>query len=122
VSEDLRIQVTCRVVGVSVSGFYIWRRRKPSARAVRHAMAAEVIRQVHNESRQTYGARRVHAELVLGRQTTVARCTVELVMRRLGPCRSPRSTEVSQDPEHADRVASRQPRLRPHGTEPVVAD
>jgi len=76
--------VTCRVVGVSVSGFYMWRRRKPSARAVRHAMVAEVIRQVHDESRQTYGARRVHAELVLGRKLTVARCTVELVMRRLG--------------------------------------
>lgn len=47
-------------------------------------MVAEVIRQVHEESRQTYGARRVHAELVLGRNMTVARCTVELVMRRLG--------------------------------------
>ena len=84
VSEGLPIEVTCRVVGVSVSGFYMWRKRKPSARAVRHAMVAEVIRQVHDESRQTYGARRVHAELVLGREMTVARCTVELIMRRLG--------------------------------------
>ena len=67
-----------------MSGFYVWRTRKPSARAVRHAMVAEVIREVHDESRQTYGARRVHAELVLGRKMTVARCTVELVMRRLG--------------------------------------
>ena len=83
-SEGLPIEVTCRVVGVSVSGFYMWRKRKPSARAVRHAMVAEVIRQVHDESRQTYGARRVHAELVLGREMTVARCTVELIMRRLG--------------------------------------
>ncbi len=72
------------MLGVSVSGFYMWRHRKPSARSVRHAMVAEVIRQVHEESRQTYGARRVHAELVLGRKMVVARCTVELVMRRLG--------------------------------------
>ena len=83
-SEGLPIEVTCRVAGVSVSGFYMWRRRKPSARAVRHAMVADVIRQVHDESRQTYGARRVHAELVLGRKLQVARCTVELVMRRIG--------------------------------------
>lgn len=83
-SDGFPIEVTCRVVGVSVSGFYMWRHRKPSPRAVRHAMVAEVIRQVHDESRQTYGARRVHAELVLGRKMTVARCTVELVMRRLG--------------------------------------
>lgn len=44
-SEGLPIEVTCRVVGVSVTGLYMWRRRKPSARAVRHAMVAEVIRQ-----------------------------------------------------------------------------
>jgi len=84
VSEGLPIEVVCRVAGVSVLGFYMWRRRKPSARAVRHAMVADVIRQVHDESRQTYGARRVHAELVMGRKLQVARCTVELVMRRIG--------------------------------------
>ena len=83
-SEDLPAEVACRIVGVSVSEFYAWRTRTPSARSVRHAMLADVIRVVHDESRQTYGARRVHAELVLGRQMTVARCTVELVMRRLG--------------------------------------
>lgn len=50
-----------------MSGFYAWRRRKPSARAVRHAMLLDVIREIHDASRQTYGAQRVHAELVLGR-------------------------------------------------------
>ncbi len=83
-SEGLPVEVVCRVVGVSVSGFYVWRRRRPSARAVRHALVADVIREVHAVSRQTYGARRVHAELVQGRQMIVARCTVELVMRRIG--------------------------------------
>ena len=106
-SEGLPIEVTCRVVGVSVSGFYMWRHRKPSARAVRHAMVAEVIRQVHDESRQTYGARRVHAELVLGRKMTVARCTVELVMRRLGlaglPGR-PRYRKIPNTPTASDLV------------------
>ena len=72
-SEGLPVEKTCRIVGVSVSGFYMWKHRKPSPRSVRHAMVAEVIRQVHDESRQTYGARRVHAELVLGREMTVAR-------------------------------------------------
>ena len=47
-------------------------------------MLAELIGEVHAASRQTYGARRVHAELVLGRGLTVARCTVELIMARHG--------------------------------------
>ncbi len=106
-SEGLPIEVTCRVVGVSVSGFYMWRKRKPSARSVRHTMVAEVIRQVHDESRQTYGARRVHAELVLGREMTVARCTVELIMRRLGlaglPGR-PRYRKIPNTPTAEDLV------------------
>ena len=46
-------------------------------------MIGDVIREVHAASRHTYGARRVHAELILGRRMKVARCTVELVMRRL---------------------------------------
>ena len=83
-SEGLPVEVTCRVVGVSAAGFSAWRTRKPSPQAVRHAIVADVILQVHDESRQTFGARRAHAELVLGRKLTVARCTVELMMRRLG--------------------------------------
>ena len=63
-------------------GYYGWRRRPPSARSVRHAMLLEVIQQIHHTSRRTYGARRIHAELVHGRGLQVARCTVELVMRR----------------------------------------
>ena len=81
-SEDLPAEVACRVVGVSVSGFYMWRKRRPSLRSVRHAMLAEVIREVDDASRQTYGARRVHAELVLGGNVTVARCTVALTRER----------------------------------------
>lgn len=106
-NDGLPIEVTCRVVGVSISGFYMWRRRPPSARAVRHAMLAEVIRQVHADSRQTYGARRVHAELVLGREITVARCTVELLMSRLGLAGLPgrrRYRKTPNTPTAADLV------------------
>jgi hypothetical protein len=55
-----------------------------SARAVRHAWLTDAIRQVHAAARQTYGARRVHAELTLGRGIGVGYHAVELLMRRAG--------------------------------------
>ncbi len=106
-SDGLPAEVACRVVGVSISGFYMWRRRPPSARSVRHAMLAEVIKEIHLESRETYGARRVHAELTMGRGIVVARCTIELVMQRNGiaglPGR-PRYRKIPNLPTASDLV------------------
>lgn len=53
----------CRLLGVSPSGYYAWRERGPSARAVRDQELREQIGRVHQASRQTYGAPRVQAEL-----------------------------------------------------------
>lgn len=66
------------------SGYYEWLTRAPSLRAVRHALLVEVIRDVHTASRGTYGARRVTAELVLGRNITVGHGQVELLMAAVG--------------------------------------
>ena len=65
-TEGLSVQVGCRVLGVSESGYYAWRKRPLSARAVRHVWLSDRIRAVHAASRGTDGARRVRAELVLG--------------------------------------------------------
>jgi putative transposase len=51
----------CSVPGVSRVGFYAWRRRPPSARALRDAELERLIAAVFAESRETYGAPRVHA-------------------------------------------------------------
>jgi putative transposase len=53
----------CRVLGVSPSGFWAWRDRPPSARALGDAELAEQIALIHAASRGTYGVPRVHAEL-----------------------------------------------------------
>lgn len=45
--EGLPAQLACRVLGVSESGFYAWRSRSPSARAIRHAWLTDVITEIH---------------------------------------------------------------------------
>ncbi len=82
--EGVPIEVGCRVLNVSTSGYYEWRSRPPSARAIRHAWLTDLIREVHQHSRATYGSRRVHAELRLGRGIVVGHGAVELLMRRAG--------------------------------------
>jgi len=66
VSEHRRafgVKRLCRVLEVSRSGFYAWQGRPPSARAIRDAELGGLIVEVHQRSRRTYGAPRVHAEL-----------------------------------------------------------
>ncbi len=57
------IVMLCRVLRVSCSGFHAWHKREPSARAREDAVLTERILRIHAQSRQTYGAPRVHAEL-----------------------------------------------------------
>lgn len=51
---------------VSRSGYYEWLGRAPSARQVTDEQLSTTITEVHQASRGTYGAPRVHAELRLG--------------------------------------------------------
>jgi putative transposase len=76
--------VMCRVLGVSTSGYYDWRRRPPSARAVADEVLTEQIKDVHGQSRETYGYRRVAAELLDGRGERVGRHRVARLMRVAG--------------------------------------
>lgn len=53
----------CHVLGFSPSGYHAWRTRPPSARARSDMDLIDRIRAIHERSRATYGAPRVHAEL-----------------------------------------------------------
>ena len=57
------IRAMCRVLEVSASGYYAWRRRMMSVRAREDEQLQQRIRTIHLLSRQTYGAPRIHAEL-----------------------------------------------------------
>ena len=84
VVEHHSVKLSCRVLQVTEAGFYAWRKRAPSPRAIRHAWLTDLIIKAHVESRGTYGARRVHAELTIGQGITVSHNAVEMLMRRAG--------------------------------------
>ena len=81
------VQLMCRMLGVSRSGYYDWRERErerpPSKRNRENDALTERIREIHERSRHTYGSPRVHAELrALG--TRCGRKRVERLMRKAG--------------------------------------
>ena len=83
-AEGLPVQVACRVLAVSEAGFYESRKRAPSERSIRHSMLTDLITQIHAECHGIYGARRIHAELTIGRGILVGHGQVELLMQRAG--------------------------------------
>jgi len=78
------IQIMCRVLEVSRSGFHAWARREPSARAVADQALSGRIAEIHTDSLKTYGSPRVHAELRLQDGVRVGRKRVERLMRGAG--------------------------------------
>ena len=61
--RQFRTVAMCRVLKVSSSGFYAWRRRPESPRRRANRTLAVLIRAAHQRSRQTYGRRRIHIQL-----------------------------------------------------------
>lgn len=82
----LPVATCCRVLGISTAGFYGWRARQtdPAARTIEDLELTETILEIHRQSRGTYGAPRVHAELRLGQGIHVGRKRVERLMRTAG--------------------------------------
>jgi putative transposase len=72
------------VLGVSESGYYAWKDRPPSPRALRRLWLAGEITDVHKASGGIYGAERVTAELRHGRDIIVGHNSVADIMRHLG--------------------------------------
>jgi putative transposase len=71
------VSAMCRALKVSKSGFYVWRDRAPSARARADARLTQKIIRIHRDSRETYGAPRIHFEL----RTLGVRCARKRVAR-----------------------------------------
>lgn len=71
------VALLCRVLDVSSSGYYAWRRRGPSDRTRSDATVTARLTHLHQQSRQTYGAPRLHADL----RAAGVRCSRKRVAR-----------------------------------------
>ena len=77
------IRTMCRVLGVAAAGYYAWRRRSPSPRAVAERALLRRIRTIHAVSQGTYGVPRIHAELE-AEGVSVGRKRIARLMRSAG--------------------------------------
>jgi putative transposase len=108
------VATLCRIVGVSVSGFYAWLHAIPTfqSRAEAEAQLRGHIDRIFAARRRVYGSPRIHAELRReGRRH--GRRRIERLMRemglsaRLGRCRTPRTTDSRHDLPVAPNLLAR---------------
>lgn len=77
------VKAMCQALQISPSGYYAARNRPPSKQCDRQRALTAHIRAIHAASRQTYGAPRVHAELV-AQGIACSHNTVAKLMRQAG--------------------------------------
>ena len=79
--QGFPVAVTRRVLEVAPSTHYEAIKRQPSARAVEDQELTGLIVEVHEDSRGTYGAPRIHAELRMGPGLRIGGKRVARLMR-----------------------------------------
>jgi transposase InsO family protein len=105
---DCSITVLCQAFEVSTSGYYDWQRRQrePTNKAQEDLHLKEQIRSIHAQSRETYGAPRVHKQL-----RSQGRChgrnRIARLMREQGLCgrQKKRYRVVTTDSSHGQPIA-----------------
>lgn len=81
--QEYPITTMCRVLEVSVSGYYAWCKREPSEHARSDAQLAQQVKTAFQANRGVYGSPRVHAELH-AQGIACARKRVARLMREQG--------------------------------------
>ena len=99
------IALMCKVLQVSRSGYYAWRKRPESAREMANQELGAKIEQIFKENRKVYGSPRIRRELLaLGKRCNRKR--VARLMRKLGlRARCRRKYKVTTQRNAAHEVA-----------------
>jgi putative transposase len=101
----------CQVLGVTRAGYYAWKSRPPSPRALADSKLRVLVSRIFTDSRETYGAPRIQAELADEHGLRVSCKRIARLMRELGIAgvsrrrKGPRTTiRAREAPAAADLV------------------
>ena len=116
---DYRIGDLCAAFGVSRSGYHRWRTGAPCARACKDAQLARALREIHVQSRGTYGRPRL-TQALRQRGQCCSHKRVARLMRHHGlhGVRRGRFRPETTDSRHENGVAPNRLREQPAPTRP----
>ena len=100
------VGMMCRLLSVSKSGYYVWRRRPESPRAGENRKLLVTIRAIHRLRRQVYGSPRVHFELREMGWTCGRHRVARLMRRNAVRVRTKRRFRVTTKSRHSHPVAA----------------
>ncbi|UXS30425.1 IS3 family transposase [Staphylococcus delphini] len=81
--HEFRVVKMCQVLGVSKSGYYDWKNRKPSARIVKRDGLKKHIYQIYIKSQKRYGSPKI-TQILRRHGHTITQRTVSRMMKELG--------------------------------------
>jgi transposase InsO family protein len=111
--QEYPVEVSCVVLEVSRSGFYLWKQRPQSPRQRRREVLAAKIQVVYQTNRRVYGSPRIQKALLAEGESvcenTVAKCMRELAIKaKIKRKFLPTTTDSHHGHRIADNVLDRQ--------------
>lgn len=83
-AEGYGLKFSCRLLRVSPSGFFTSKSKPPSATEIRRAWLTDLVVKIWEDSRRTYGKRRIRAELEDAYGQVVNHKLIRRIMREQG--------------------------------------
>lgn len=103
--QDYPVPPMCRLLGVSISGYYAWRKRPPSPRTQQEPRPEAEVLAAHQRTRETFGVERLQKDLrEHGVKVGVHR--IKRLRRKLGlRCKQKRKFKATTNSKHDLPVA-----------------
>jgi putative transposase len=102
---EFPVVLMCRVLNVTRSGFYAWRKREPSERARTDQRLRIEVRVIHGQSHGRYGSPRIHQELQSKGERVSRKRVARLMLAEGLRGKKKRRFRVTTNSDHAYPVA-----------------